>query len=83
MSSIPKLKVKPAKLTTPTPCSTELIAMLGCWSATGDALSVEPTKCADVAKALHDCMKTAPRHHRQHRPSINYHLARLNKLIKR
>ena len=33
--------------------------MLGCWASTGDVLSLEPAKCADAAKALHECMRTA------------------------
>ena len=42
----------------PQPCKAEFVAMLGCWAATGDVLSADPTKCKEVADALFNCMRT-------------------------
>jgi hypothetical protein len=39
------------------PCNQQLTEMLSCWAATND---LDGTRdCATVAKALHDCMRTA------------------------
>ncbi|OJT08853.1 hypothetical protein TRAPUB_204 [Trametes pubescens] len=53
--------------------------MLACWSATNDIMST--SACADSAKALLTCMRTAPAPTRKHKPTINYHLARLGKTL--
>ncbi|KAF8487637.1 hypothetical protein JB92DRAFT_3021605 [Gautieria morchelliformis] len=78
--SIKKLKVRPRKVPPPNPCAVELGAMLGCWASTGDFTST--SGCADVAKVLHQCMRTQPMRSRAHQPTINYHLARLRTLSK-
>ncbi|KAF8520197.1 hypothetical protein BU17DRAFT_47080 [Hysterangium stoloniferum] len=78
--SIRKLKVRPRKVPPPNPCAIELSAMLGCWASTKDILS--KNGCAEAAKMLHECMRTTPMQRRMQAPTINYHLARLNKLSK-
>ncbi|KAI0315532.1 hypothetical protein OF83DRAFT_728297 [Amylostereum chailletii] len=77
---IPKLKVRPQKNISPSACSPELAAMLGCWAATTDVMSTGA--CAQSARTLFECMRTTPFKGKQHRPSINYHLARLGKNLK-
>lgn len=54
--------------------------MLGCWAATKDVRSI--AACREHAQNLLECMRTAPMKGKQHRPSINYHLARLGKTLK-
>ncbi len=39
------------------PCTTQFASMLACWSATGDVMST--SACADSAKQLLTCMRTA------------------------
>ncbi|KAI0062197.1 hypothetical protein BV25DRAFT_1885368 [Artomyces pyxidatus] len=77
---IKKLKVRPQKNNTVSLCAPELAAMLGCWAATKDLMSSD--KCALHAKTLFECMRTTPFKGKQHRPTINYHLARLGKNLK-
>ncbi|KAH7889774.1 hypothetical protein F5I97DRAFT_585488 [Phlebopus sp. FC_14] len=79
MVHIANVKVRPRKLTRPVPCKAELASMLGCWAATGDIHSMDPTKCKEVAEALYHCMRTTPKQGKPHRPSINYHLSKLNR----
>ncbi|EGN96003.1 hypothetical protein SERLA73DRAFT_185486 [Serpula lacrymans var. lacrymans S7.3] len=78
--SIPKLKVRPRKNPTVNLCATQLSAMLGCWAATSDLAST--SACKQAAEDLFHCMRTTPMRGKQHRSSINYHLARLNKKTK-
>ncbi|KAA1471252.1 hypothetical protein DENSPDRAFT_837208 [Dentipellis sp. KUC8613] len=77
---IKKLKVRPQKNRAPGMCSAELAEMLGCWAATKDVSST--AACAAHAEKLFECMRTTPFKGRQHRPTINYHLARLGKNLK-
>ncbi|RDB24305.1 37S ribosomal protein mrp10, mitochondrial [Hypsizygus marmoreus] len=76
---IKNLKVRPRKNVTQNMCGTQLAAMLGCWAATDDLGSTG--LCEDSAKALFQCMRTTPLPKKTHRPTINYHLARLGKTI--
>ena len=41
------------------PCAAEMTAMLGCWAATKDSMSVGP--CAAAAQGLFACMRTVVR----------------------
>ncbi|KZT36965.1 hypothetical protein SISSUDRAFT_988335 [Sistotremastrum suecicum HHB10207 ss-3] len=77
---IKKLKVRPRKDKPFTPCVEELALMLGCWASSRDINSIG--LCAEHAENLHKCMRTAPVKTRSHRPTINYHLARLGKNLK-
>ncbi|KAI0721552.1 hypothetical protein C8T65DRAFT_600853 [Cerioporus squamosus] len=76
---IEKLKVRPRQATAVRPCTTQFASMLACWSATGDVMST--SACAESAKQLLTCMRTAPAPTRKHKPTINYHLARLGKTL--
>ncbi|TFK42908.1 hypothetical protein BDQ12DRAFT_597416 [Crucibulum laeve] len=60
-------------------CAPQLSKMLGCWAATGDLHSL--TQCKDDALTLFECMRTTPMPKKAHKPTINYHLARLGKSI--
>ncbi|KAK7693233.1 hypothetical protein QCA50_002799 [Cerrena zonata] len=75
-----KLKVRPRKNVQAIYCAKELSTMLSCWAASGDIHSA--SACAESATTLFECMRTAPIPVKTHRPSINYHLARLNKYLK-
>ncbi|KAF9653053.1 hypothetical protein BDM02DRAFT_3087845 [Thelephora ganbajun] len=77
---IQKLKVRPKKNAAVSLCAPELATMLGCWAAKNNMTTTGA--CAESAKALYDCMRTTPMGGKQHRPTINYHLARLNKVLK-
>ncbi|KAH9171497.1 hypothetical protein EDB89DRAFT_1886949 [Lactarius sanguifluus] len=74
---IKKLKVRPQKNQPVVLCGPQLASMLGCWAATKDVRSIGA--CSEHAQTLFECMRTAGK---QHRPSINYHLARLGKTLK-
>ncbi|TFK26428.1 hypothetical protein FA15DRAFT_588564 [Coprinopsis marcescibilis] len=76
---IKKLKVRQQKAAATVMCAPQLQAMLGCWAASGDLHSVE--KCKTAADSLFQCMRTTPMPKKSHRPTINYHLARLGKNI--
>ncbi|KAG8217445.1 hypothetical protein J3R82DRAFT_5590 [Butyriboletus roseoflavus] len=82
MVHIDRVKVRPSKLYRPSPCKAEFVAMLGCWAATGDVLSADPVKCKEVADALFNCMRTTPVFPKPQRPSINYHLSKLQRKVK-
>ncbi|KAF4603882.1 hypothetical protein EYR40_001055 [Pleurotus pulmonarius] len=77
---IKKLKVRPKKNATNNLCAPQLATLLGCWAATGD-LHSKTQPCAEAAETLFSCMRTAPMQKKMHRPTINYHLARLGKTI--
>ncbi|KAF8232372.1 hypothetical protein L208DRAFT_1436611 [Tricholoma matsutake] len=76
---IKNLKVRPRKNATVNMCGPQLAAMLGCWAATGDLASTGG--CSEAAQTLFQCMRTTPLPKKTHRPTINYHLARLGKAI--
>ncbi|KAF5324682.1 hypothetical protein D9611_004363 [Ephemerocybe angulata] len=76
---IKNLKVRQRKAAATVMCAPQLQAMLGCWAATGDLHSLE--KCKGTAETLFQCMRTAPMPKKMHKPTINYHLARLGKTI--
>ncbi|TEB36149.1 hypothetical protein FA13DRAFT_1787633 [Coprinellus micaceus] len=76
---IKNLKVRQKKATATVMCAGQLHTMLGCWAATGDLQSID--KCKGAAESLFQCMRTAPMPKKSHRPTINYHLARLGKTI--
>ncbi|KII88953.1 hypothetical protein PLICRDRAFT_139050 [Plicaturopsis crispa FD-325 SS-3] len=77
---IKNLRVRPKKSVAPNVCTEELTTMLACWAATGDLKSTK--ECAEQATALYTCMRTTPFRAKQQRPTINYHLARLQKHLK-
>ncbi|KAJ7109169.1 hypothetical protein C8R44DRAFT_635817 [Mycena epipterygia] len=62
-------------------CAAPLAAMLSCWAATSDFQS--QTACKDAAQLLFHCMRTTPMPKKGHKPTINYHLARLSKKIQK
>ncbi|KAF8892616.1 hypothetical protein BD779DRAFT_1436851 [Infundibulicybe gibba] len=76
---IKKLKVRPRKNAANNMCAPQLAAMLGCWAATSDLHSTGA--CSDAAQVLFQCMRTTPLPKKTHKPTINYHLARLGKTI--
>ncbi|TFK72527.1 hypothetical protein BDN72DRAFT_313646 [Pluteus cervinus] len=76
---IKKLKVRPRKNATTNMCGPQLATMLGCWAASGDLHS--NNACAEAAQTLFQCMRTTPLPKKMHKPTINYHLARLGKNI--
>ncbi|KAF9562169.1 hypothetical protein CPC08DRAFT_706897 [Agrocybe pediades] len=76
---IEKLKVRPRKAAQTVMCATQLSAMLSCWAASGDFLNVQA--CQAHAESLHNCMRRTPMPKKQHKSTINYHLARLGKSI--
>ncbi|EAU88154.1 hypothetical protein CC1G_03826 [Coprinopsis cinerea okayama7 len=76
---IKNLKVRQRKAAATVMCAPQLHAMLGCWAASGDLQSTG--KCAQAAESLFQCMRTTPMPKKSHRPTINYHLARLGKRI--
>ncbi|KAG4301690.1 hypothetical protein PCANB_001865 [Pneumocystis canis] len=73
-----KLKVKPKKNRLISPCATEMSAMLGCWATHGN--KPDNVLCEAFAEALKKCMKEKAQ---KTKPvnTINYHLARLKKLL--
>ncbi|TFK55262.1 hypothetical protein OE88DRAFT_1732515 [Heliocybe sulcata] len=77
---IQKLKVRPKKNPPVNLCAPELASLLACWAASGDHGSTK--ECMSTSQALYDCMRTVPYKGKQHRPTINYHLARLGKNLK-
>ncbi|KIK03846.1 hypothetical protein K443DRAFT_676500 [Laccaria amethystina LaAM-08-1] len=76
---IKKLKVRQRKAAATVMCAPQLSAMLGCWAATDDIHSIG--KCREDAEKLFQCMRTTPMPKKIHKPTINYHLARLGKTI--
>ncbi|KAF9246593.1 hypothetical protein BU15DRAFT_70669 [Melanogaster broomeanus] len=82
MVHIANVRVRPSKLTRPSPCKAELVSMLGCWAATGDVLSADTTKCKEITEALFKCMRTTPVHPKPQRPAINFHLGKLQRKAK-
>ncbi|KAF9066884.1 hypothetical protein BDP27DRAFT_1329921 [Rhodocollybia butyracea] len=76
---IKNITVRPRKNAINVMCAPQLTALLGCWAASNDLQSVNA--CRDTAQSLFHCMKTSPMPKKVHRPTINYHLARLGKKI--
>ncbi|KAJ7063105.1 hypothetical protein C8F01DRAFT_985418 [Mycena amicta] len=60
-------------------CGPQLAAMLGCWAATSDIQN--HAACKEAAETLFYCMRTTPLPKKSHKPTINYHLARLGKKL--
>ncbi|KAH8107213.1 hypothetical protein BXZ70DRAFT_982717 [Cristinia sonorae] len=77
---IAKLKVRPKKNPPVNLCARELTTMLSCWAASNDVMSTGA--CAEASSALFQCMRETPFKGKQHKPTINYHLARLRKSLK-
>nr|GAT61224.1 predicted protein [Mycena chlorophos] len=75
MIYIEKLRVRPKKYQPYNMCGPQLAAMLGCWAATSDVQN--HTACKEAAEVLFHCMRTTPLPKKSHKPTINYHLARL------
>ncbi|KAF8874621.1 hypothetical protein CPB84DRAFT_1817862 [Gymnopilus junonius] len=76
---IEKLKVRPRKAAQSVMCAPQLTAMLACWAASADFMSVK--ECHSMAEDLFQCMRRTPMPKKVHKPTINYHLARLGKKI--
>ncbi|KAF8964003.1 hypothetical protein BDZ97DRAFT_1653227 [Flammula alnicola] len=76
---IKNLKARPRKAAQTVMCAPQLTAMLACWAAEGDLMSVGT--CQTHAQDLFHCMRTTPMPKKMHKPTINYHLARLGKSI--
>ncbi|KAF8201499.1 hypothetical protein BJ912DRAFT_1019448 [Pholiota molesta] len=76
---IKNLKARPRKAAQTVMCAPQLTAMLSCWAATSDVMSVDA--CKTTANDLFQCMRTTPMPKKMHKPTINYHLARLGKSI--
>ncbi|KAF9036733.1 hypothetical protein BJ165DRAFT_1354050 [Panaeolus papilionaceus] len=76
---IKKLKARPRKAAQTVMCAPQLSSMLACWAASGDVMST--AACQQSAEALYQCMRTTPMPKKMHKPTINYHLARLGKSI--
>ncbi|KAF9009346.1 hypothetical protein BDQ17DRAFT_1235900 [Cyathus striatus] len=75
--TIKNLKVRAKKRPVNVACAPQLSKMLGCWAATGDLQSM--SQCQQPARDLFECMRSAPSGKGIHKPTINYHLARLAK----
>jgi hypothetical protein len=73
---LPYLRVRPRKVIQASPCVTEMVTMLNCWSLHAP----DDPRCAQTAKALAHCMQNLPKK-KKTTSSINYHLARLGKLL--
>ncbi|KAF9483797.1 hypothetical protein BDN70DRAFT_799178 [Pholiota conissans] len=76
---IKNLKARPRKAAQTVMCAPQLTTMLSCWAASGDVMSVGT--CQVAAQDLFQCMRTTPMPKKMHKPTINYHLARLGKSI--
>ncbi|KAJ7738462.1 hypothetical protein DFH07DRAFT_752531 [Mycena maculata] len=79
MIYIKKLRVRPKRTQPYNMCGAQLTAMLSCWAATSDFHGQEA--CKEAAETLFHCMRTTPLPKKSHKPTINYHLARLGKKI--
>ncbi|OAV94441.1 hypothetical protein PTTG_03078 [Puccinia triticina 1-1 BBBD Race 1] len=77
MVKIPKLKTKSKRMIPAGNCALELSGLLQCWATTSDVHSMG--QCAESAKNLSTCMKTAKAGNAKKTDSINFHLARLGK----
>ncbi|EKM55688.1 uncharacterized protein PHACADRAFT_144385 [Phanerochaete carnosa HHB-10118-sp] len=78
---IERIRVRPRKNPPANICAAQLTSMLNCWMASGDIMSA--SQCRTAADDLFRCMATTPFKGRPHQPTINYHLARLNKKIQK
>ncbi|KAI0340614.1 hypothetical protein BDW22DRAFT_1334207 [Trametopsis cervina] len=76
---IKQVKIRPRKAQPHNPCGAELMNLLQCWTASKDLHSIGP--CAEASLAVMQCMRTTPFSGKKHKPSINYHLRRLNKIL--
>ncbi|KAJ7134953.1 hypothetical protein C8R43DRAFT_623189 [Mycena crocata] len=79
MIYIKQLKVRPKKNKPYNVCGVQLTAMLSCFAATSDFQG--QAACRDAVDMLFQCMRTTPNPKKGHKPTINYHLARLGKKI--
>ncbi|ORY87055.1 mitochondrial ribosomal protein subunit Mrp10 [Protomyces lactucae-debilis] len=76
--NLARLKVRPPKEKNAGPCAAEMAAMLGCWASHGD--NPNAAECAAFATNLKRCMATGKQYVKKDN-TINYHLARLGKLL--
>ncbi|BFZ55165.1 hypothetical protein PYCC9005_002205 [Savitreella phatthalungensis] len=76
--NLAKLKVRPVKGKESVPCGAEMAAMLACWASHGD--TADAKQCAAFADNLKKCMSTTVKQPPKVN-TINYHLARLGKLL--
>ncbi|KZT65443.1 hypothetical protein DAEQUDRAFT_676869, partial [Daedalea quercina L-15889] len=63
-----------------TPCGPALQGMLNCMAAKGDVHALDA--CEGVTQELFDCMRHASIGKQRPRYTINYHLMKLQKLLK-
>ncbi|KAI0685492.1 hypothetical protein BC835DRAFT_1383839 [Cytidiella melzeri] len=76
---IKQVRIRPRKAQPANPCAVELMSLLSCWTASSDLHSMGP--CAEASQAMIQCMRTTPFGAKKHKPSINFHLRRLNKIL--
>ncbi|KLO06727.1 hypothetical protein SCHPADRAFT_837652 [Schizopora paradoxa] len=76
---IKKLKVRARKTGYETICAPAMLEMLGCWAASNDLHSTG--KCQQAAAKLHECMRNSSSRQVKKSSTINYHLARLQKVL--
>ncbi|KAH8117526.1 hypothetical protein DFH11DRAFT_1724516 [Phellopilus nigrolimitatus] len=77
---IKKLKVRKGSPGYKTPCAGETLAMLNCWAASRDLSNMGA--CAASAQSLAECMRNNTVGAKGKQSTINYHLARLQKVLK-
>ena len=88
--NLKRLKVRPRKDQNAGPCAAEMAAMLGCWASQGD--DPNAAQCSKFAESLKVCMSTSvsllytiwlilKAKYVKPDNTINYHLARLGKLL--
>ncbi|KZT59755.1 hypothetical protein CALCODRAFT_515857 [Calocera cornea HHB12733] len=72
-----RIRVRPKKDPAIAPCAVEMVAMLTCWSSSGDWEG--RATCKSLKDSLHACMLAAGKKPPKRAPAINYHLQRLSK----
>lgn len=78
---IDRIRVRPRRNPPANMCAPQLTAMLNCFMTSGDIMA--SGQCSAAAQELFQCMRSTPFKGRPHKPTINYHLARLNKKIQK
>ncbi|CAB11270.1 37S ribosomal protein mrp10, mitochondrial [Schizosaccharomyces pombe] len=78
LQGLSRLRVRPKREKNTIPCGQEMAALLGCWQNHGG--QTDTAQCANLVAALENCMKTTHRKTKSEN-TINYHLARLGKLL--
>ncbi|EEB06715.1 ribosomal protein subunit Mrp10 [Schizosaccharomyces japonicus yFS275] len=79
LQNLSRLRVRPKKTKSSIPCAEQMAAMLGCWQTNGGV--PDAPQCAQLAINLQACMQKQSAKQRPPKDTINYHLARLGKLL--